>query len=330
MNAGCERWLPVDFMISPQMVSVRWIEFGDQCLTEPFFQWTLRRLRSRRPPAPERVTDLSTFLSIANEAPAVTPSGIIFHVSRCGSTLVANALRTADRIAIISEAGPFGKFFGPQTFRNSPFPVDGWDEARRMFLDSLTRLYARHAAQMDSRIVLKCHAASILWISLVRRVWPDVPFLIIIRDPVEVMMSNLLGPSGWMRARYVSLEGRTLFGWSGIDVQNMPAEEYCARGVGRFCDAARRQIDEKCRVIDYSDLNRSNISKISKFFNISLPIDSEEFTQVFETYAKDPKRMRPHQDDRAGKQREASDLVKQAARRWAQEPYGKLKQSALW
>ena len=330
MNPDCERWLPVDFMFSSQMVSVLWIDFGDQYLTEPFFQWTVKRLRRMRPPALERVTDLSTFLAIASQAPATTPAGIIFHVSRCGSTLVANALRTAERILIISEAGPFGRFFGPRTFKDSPFPVEGWDDARRMFLDSLIRLYARRAAKADSRIVLKCHAASMLWISVVRRVWPDVPFLIIIRDPVEVMMSNLLGPSGWMRSRYISLARQTVFGWSGIDVQNMPAEEYCARGVGRFCDAARRQIDEKCRVIDYSHLDRSSISKIADFFSISLPLDSEEFRQAMEVYAKDRNQTRLHQDDRARKQREASDLVKQAAQRWAQEPYDRLKHFAMW
>src|SRR4029450_14106661 len=94
MTAHAEsNWLPVRFSFTPRSVSVRWLDFGRTTLSQPFFNQTLRQLRRTEPPASERMTDLSELLRSRAAFDAVRPAGIIFHVSRCGSTFLPNGLK---------------------------------------------------------------------------------------------------------------------------------------------------------------------------------------------------------------------------------------------
>ena len=207
-------WLPVRFAFTPRSVSVRWMDFGQTTLSEPFFNQTLRQLRRTEPPAPERMTDLSELLKSRAAVTPVRPAGIIFHVSRCGSTFLANGLKAAEDVIVLSEAAVFGVFFLPQVFRASPYPEEGWDDARRTLLECVISLYAHRLGHRTQHVVIRCHAASMLQIRLVRSVWPDVPMVVLIRDPVEVMVSNLARPSAWLRSKNTPLRARAAFGWA--------------------------------------------------------------------------------------------------------------------
>src|ERR1019366_5688912 len=96
-------WLPIGFTFGPQ-VSVRWLEFGGRSLSEPFFGQSVRALRCSKPPARERVTNLQTLFDVASAYREVEPSGLIFHVSRCGSTFLTNILKAGAGVLALSEA----------------------------------------------------------------------------------------------------------------------------------------------------------------------------------------------------------------------------------
>ncbi len=117
-----------------------------------------------------------------------------------------------------------------------------------------------------------------------------------------------------------------MFGWTGEEAQRMSDEEYCARGLACFYDAARAQLEEPCMVLDYEDLVPSRLMAVASYAGITLPpVDSAGLQQVLSTYAKDPAGTAPFEDDRARKQDQASDRVKEAARRWAEGAYEALK-----
>jgi hypothetical protein len=78
--------------------SVRWLECGSTHFAEPFFGDTIRRVMRLNPAAGEQITDLQALLDAAGQYDTVRPSGVIFHVSRCGSTVLTNALKTGARV----------------------------------------------------------------------------------------------------------------------------------------------------------------------------------------------------------------------------------------
>ena len=321
-------WLPVRFAFTPRSVSVRWLDFGRTTLSEPFFNQTLRQLRRTEPPAPERMTDLSELLQSRAGVTPVRPAGIIFHVSRCGSTFLANGLKAADDVIVLSEAAVFGVFFLPQVFRASPYPEEGWDEARRTLLECVISLYAHRFGHGPQRVVVKCHAASMLQIRLVRSVWPDVPMVVLIRDPVEVMVSNLARPSAWLRSKNTPLRARAAFGWPEHEIETMSREEFCARGIGRFCLSAAESKETNRDVIDYRELDIDKVYDVARTFGITMPPqDSPAIDRVKSVHAKDRTGERAYADDSARKQKEASRLVRDEAARWAQPYYEALRET---
>src|SRR5580658_2009599 len=100
-------WLPTAIGFSPEPY-LDWAHFADVRLTHPFYEDSLRSVRSR--PfnlAFRRRTRLPDL--IAGGAPggeATRPAGLIFHLSRCGSTLAAQMLAAVPGYVVVSEAAP--------------------------------------------------------------------------------------------------------------------------------------------------------------------------------------------------------------------------------
>jgi hypothetical protein len=326
-----DRWLPINFSFGSTSVSVKWLDFGHTEISDPFFNQTVKKLKSASPAAIERLTDLGVLLDCARALPFARPSGLIFHVSRCGSTLIGNALRTAERLVLLSEARPIGVLFRPSVFRDSPFPEEGWDEARKMFLDAVATIYSHRASEPYSRLIIKCHAINLMSIRMIRASWPETPSLIVIRDPLEVIVSNFAKPARWLQWKDDQTTARRVFGWPDDDGEELSAEDYSARGLGSFFDSAIRAVDDNCKIIDYSNIDSTNLQKIAAFFNINIAEStSARFQHVLTAYSKDPDGLRQFEDDQDRKQRQATEAIKESVRRWARRPYELLRARESW
>jgi len=83
---------------------VEWLDVGTLRFTDPFFENTVRRAGRRA----ERWTQ--PLESLTGIAPGPGPAGLIFHVSRCGSTLISQMLSTAGQL-VLSEPPPVDGIF---------------------------------------------------------------------------------------------------------------------------------------------------------------------------------------------------------------------------
>ncbi|HWB95426.1 MAG TPA: hypothetical protein VG672_01955 [Bryobacteraceae bacterium] len=324
-------WLPIDFDMDPEPALVPggvvcWREFGQTPLSEPFFRQTIERMNQLASPPTDIHSSLESMLRISDGLPAIVPHGFIFHVSHCGSTVITNALKRAADTVVAAEARPFlvlaRHYFSPPTrYLNSR-----WAERRRRLFESLFRLYAHYRTGTAEKLIVKFASSNLFGMKFVREVWPDVPSVLIVRDPAEVLVSSL-GENGWLSYKNDPLSLRDLYGWIGESsfFENMPSEEFCARLLGRHLTAALEAVDDRCKVIDYENLNRTRISEIARFFGVELSAASEELNQVFTIYSKDPTRTLAFRNDRALKQRMASPAVTAAARQFAMPAYIELR-----
>ena len=85
-----------------------WLYTGNKKFTEPFFDDTIsvcRNLDENRKPY-KVVSDLQIMAEWAGDINALVPSAIIFHVSRCGSTLLSQLLGLDETHIVLSEV-PF-------------------------------------------------------------------------------------------------------------------------------------------------------------------------------------------------------------------------------
>ena len=326
-------WLPIDIEFDPEpavitSASVRWMEFGDRRFEEPFFRQTLTAMLETVPP-PTLIDDsLDAMLRMSSRLPPVLPAGFIFHISHCGSTLLANALKLAPPAVVASEPMPFMRLarWYPET--SQPYLRQRWFGTRHAAFDSLVRLYSHYRTGASERLVVKFPSMCLFGMKFVRQAFPEVPCVLLVRDPIEVLMSALRG-DGWLADKKEPANVAQLYGWTDPPrpFEEMSDEEYCARLLGRHLEAALDAVDDRCRVIDYEDLNHRRIRDIAAFFGLEL---SGDHRKLFQTYSKDPAGSMPFCDDRTQKRRLASQIARSMAQQWAMRPYIDLRGKGGW
>ena len=327
-------WLPIRIGRDTQSgkVVVPWLDFGAATLAEPFFDQTVARLRRADPPAKEETSGLETLLEFGETLPPVTPAGFIFHVSGCGSTLVANALKRALGTVVVTEMQPLSILLTPDAAGFAEGSGLSWEELREAAYRALVSLLANYRSHSPERVVIKFPSWTIQHWAVVRSIWPTVPTLVIIREPVEVMVKAMPGKMGkmmgWMELKNSPEQACRVLGWSSSpdSVAKMSREEYAARVVSGYFAAAAAMPRDRTKVVDYGDLDAGEMQEIGKYFGLEIP--AEKIEQVLGVNAKDPEGVRPFRSDRESKQARATPLIRVAAFHWADADYRSLKKRA--
>lgn len=219
-------WLPIAVAAESEATSVDWAWFGAEPLRAPFYEHDIRRAL-RRPfnRAFRYRTTLPDLIAQAATLETLPPDGFIFHMSRCGSTLVAQMLAALDDSIVISEAPPI------ESALQSGHGADAASAAAAV--RAMILALGRRRAGRERRYVIKLDCWHTLALPIFRRAFPDVPWLFLYRDPVEVLVSQI-------RERGVQMVPQFLppaFYGIGPDEVTTP-EDYCARVLAAVCRAA--------------------------------------------------------------------------------------------
>ena len=312
-------YFPVDAVIRDGKPQIEWLKIPDATFREPFFHQTVERAREKNP---SLFTDLEVLLKVATTIPALSPSGFIFHTSRCGSTLVANACRALDSTRVIAEAPVVDKLIS-RLFTDAE-PGSTKDAIYRSLVRAAVQLLAQDQVVEGRRSFVKFACTSILQISSLRRIWPDVPCVILFRDPIEVTVSNLRNRPEWMSADSNPSVSAAIVGVQVNQLDRMTDEEFCARALGRYYAAAENFAgDRRTMLIDYTQLSVETLMKILRGFGVVPSVDeTTAIERSLLSHSKDPGRaFRP---DSADKKAAASSNVIEAVERWSMPSYRRL------
>jgi hypothetical protein len=229
-------------------------------------------------------------------------------MSRCGSTLVTQALAATDQVTAISEPPPLDAVI--QLCAASPeVSLDIRAGLVRAMVAALT---ADRIGPARWRFV-KLDAWHTLAADLLRAAFPDTPWIMLYRDPVEVMLSHQLMPG------LHSLPGpmTALF---DIDAQHaVHGPDYTARALAVVCNAAAAALAADAGrgmgiVVDYASLPDAIPGRILPHFGMA-PGDIEK-VPVAKVAARDAKSPRRNFDPRTRSRREeASPALLDAAAR---------------
>ena len=315
-------YFPVDAVIRDGKPQIEWLRLPDVAFTEPFFHETIERARQNNPALESLFTDLDALLQIAKFGPAPKPSGFIFHTSRCGSTLVANACRALESTRVITEAPVIDKLVS-RLFTDAA-PGSSKELVYLSLIRAAIESFARVWSDAAQRYIVKFACSSTLQIKSLRRTWPDVPFLILFRDPVEVTVSNLRSRPEWMNADSNPGAAAAIVGVAIDELDRMSDEEFCARALGRFYSAAESVAgDRLTRLVDYNRLSLQSITEILGFFGVTASASEvAAIERSLLSHSKDPTRSF-HPDTTAKKAAASSDVI-EAVERWALPAYESL------
>jgi hypothetical protein len=299
---------------------VEWCFTDGVPFTDPFFGETIEtcfqnpcRLLFRQQTG---VDDLGRYVA---DHPGVPPAAFIFHMSRCGSTLVSQMLAQVPEHLVLSEPGPVDAVLRAAHYRPG---VSDNDRIRwlRWIVGVLGRAHDPH----QERLYVKFDAWSVLDLPIVRAAFPDVPWLFLYRDPVEVLMSH----SRRLGAHVIpGALPPALVGMTPREVASLPPLEYQARVLARICEAALdHQEDQLGRFVEYAQLPQFVVTDLSDITGVRFEeADVERMLTAARHDAKNPALV--FEDDRAEKQARAAPPLRAAAERWLIPLYRRLEEA---
>lgn len=220
-------WLPTAVVPSGAELGVDWVHFGGVPLAEPFFEDSMRMARAR--PLNRLVqhrTPLATIVaSLDDDSPV--PDGFVFHLSRCGSTLVAQMFAADPRNIVVSEAPPIDSVVQLATAR-----IDVPIEERIRLLRAVVGALGRRRIDAAGAYVVKLDSWHTFALPLFRLAFPDTPWIFLYREPVEILVSHV------RMAGMQTVPGAMGFDPYGIERgDELPHGDYAACALGRTAEA---------------------------------------------------------------------------------------------
>lgn len=180
-------WLPFKLFRQEEQFCCHWLNMGDIRFEEPFFDHTLSRIKAlpRNVKKFKPAGAISLLPGWAKEIEAVKPAAIIFHVSRCGSTLVTQSLSLDPANIVLSEVPFFDEILRlsvqhPGTGDNN---IDEW-------LNAAIHFYGQKRTGEEKRMFIKTDCWHIFFYERLRKLFPGIPFVLLYRTPDEVLQSQ--------------------------------------------------------------------------------------------------------------------------------------------
>jgi len=314
MNAFAPAWAPSQIRWTPSGPLVDWCHLGDLRFAEPFFEQTIERAMAH----PfnllfRRATPLAAMT--APIEPELRPAGLIFHMSRCGSTLVSRMLAASPENMVLSEPGPLDQILRARA------RLPGLTDAQLVaLLRGMTAALGRRRHPEERDLFIKLEGWHLLHFPLIRRAFPDVPWIFLYRDPLEVMASI-----GLVRPRQMMPGGidAALLGLDPASTLAMTPNAFTARVLERICEAALAHAADGGRLIEYRQLPEAVFT--DAFVHFGLRCSSDALARMREITRFDAKRPDVlHADDGEQKQRSADDEVRDLSARLLAPLYARL------
>ena len=304
-------WTPIRFDFSGAAPTVDWADLSAERFTEPFFDQTVARWSTGPRAQPLVRTGLDALLALDDE-PSLDPSGIVFHFSRCGSTVVSRLLGTVPGVVVIAEPSPLNALLGLD-----PQRVDGAVLVQVVRL--LVRALGRRRHGDERQLVLKCTSWNIRRQEILTAAFPDTPWVWVQRDPAQVVASLLAAPPGWLGHQAPPPQTARHFGIDPAIASTMTRAEFAARALGAMLfSAATGPARRVC--VDHAELPAAVWERVAPHFGIEIDAAAiERMVEQSSFYSKDTQAQHFSGDD--PERRPISDEMTHAAQRFAEPGY---------
>ncbi len=301
-------WLPTRSVSTDGAPAFDWLWFGVRPLTMPFFEDEVRSAGAMPFNWLFRIrTSYDALVAGAGREPEIPLHGLIYHMSRCGSTLLAQIYAAVPENMVSSEPEPLDAVI--QWARLAQVEPENASTAIWAMVAALGRDRGTGAA----RHIIKLEPWQAFSLPLIRAAFPAVNWVHLFRNSVEVMVSSMEQPGLHTTPGLLPDE---VIGF--VADASMSIEDFAARVLARIGEAIIAHQDlGGGMVIAYPDIAEAAIGTIAAHFSLSL--DAHAVTMmnaVAGRDAKDPQHS--FANDVARKHAAATGPVQAATARWLQ------------
>ncbi|CAN5749401.1 sulfotransferase family protein [soil metagenome] len=304
-------FIPVDVRPKPNGHDVVWMDVGEYAFTKAKFEHSIRQLATASTLVETLTTDIELLANQDFLSDVLYPSGFIFHMSRCGSTLFAKALARTPQHIVIDEGTPLNDGLWHYLTGGWQKPIAYTEQAKTIYRNLVLALGRRRTNEQQAYFV-KFRSWNAVFMDFITQIFPDVPVLFIYRDPVEVLVSGQ-----WNRVWTLDLKGLEpgayMTGCPLPATQAMDDLTFLAKFYARYFSTALQAKTNRLTYLNYEQLTQANFPKILKHaFGYQASAEQLAFMETqFGYYSKDDEDVVHFTSDKQAKQQAATQAMRQ-------------------
>lgn len=262
---------------------VYFADIGETPLKEWKYIYTIERLAGENAIDDMFVTDLALLERDDAAGDGISPTGLIFHVSRCGSTLFTKALARSSANLCVNQGGPLQEGFWAAV-------TDHWrhdpeiNERNLKMFRNLVLLMTRKRCPEYRRSFVKFISWNIIYQEFIRAAFPDAAPLFIYRNPVEVIATVLQETTAVLRAKGTR-QAYMLTRLPPEDTAKMSDVEYLAHCYACYFEIALNAGEASgLHIVNFKQLRHPESFSDVLSRGLNLRPDASELSQMREQY----------------------------------------------
>lgn len=176
-------WVPNKLIDKGTTIYIEWIFLGGERFDEPFFEETVQVCKKHpyNSNIYKSVSSIESVIEWSRQIFSVELKAFIFHVSRCGSTMLSQSLACVPQNIIITEAPIIDEII-----RSNSLTV-----IRKIaLLQAVIRFLGQKRFTYETNLIIKLDAWHIFNARELRAIFPLIPFSLLYRNPAEVLESH--------------------------------------------------------------------------------------------------------------------------------------------
>lgn len=244
------------------------IHLGNNQLYEPFFSITTNKIKTEDNVRRIRINELKKWCNF------IKPSAFIFHVGRCGSTLLSNILSIDSSFRIVKEASIINKLL----LSNK---IELFSDVVQAFGNGLSD---------EQNLIIKCSSWNAIMVEQIISIFPNTPMFFVWREPEAVVESCMREPPGWYNWYHNNHELVKIFG------KNIDSPISFFANAWKSCVINILNASKKINIISYNDLNSKNLKQLvsSIYMQLNLKAPNSDLVKDMANelgfYSKSPNR----------------------------------------
>ncbi|MES2649672.1 MAG: sulfotransferase [Bacteroidota bacterium] len=186
-ESSLKNWIPLRLILDQQEPLVEWFFVGKKPFTEPFFEDTVSAIKreSGKKKSFRSVSSIDMMLEWSFQMKTASPAALIFHVSRCGSTLLSQMLSLDPANIVLSET-PFFDDLLRMSLKNSRRKAGDCTK----YLLAAMRFYGQKRTPHQQYLFVKTDSWHLHFYESLRETFPGIPFILLYREPGAVLRSQ--------------------------------------------------------------------------------------------------------------------------------------------
>ena len=260
-------WIPYQLDFQADELLCKWLFVSDKTFTEPFFHKTTARCRvyEENQQLFKSVSTLSGMRDFAQNLPNLAPTAFIFHVSRCGSTLLAQLLSLDNRHIVLSEPPILDDVMRNIAFKKSDISEEEIDES----VKAVVKLLGKKRTGNETHFFIKLDSWHIFYYEKLRKLYPKTPFIFSFRRPDEVIRSQMQETGMHAAPGVIQPE---LFGFELGEILKLERPVYVAKVLEKYFEEYLRikNLDQNTLFVNYQEGVLTSLHKIQQFLHLTI------------------------------------------------------------